>query len=173
MQSDIKYQIDAIQTVHEKLSQTEDPTYIELGDYIQAILVSLFLNYSSSHVEIVNKIEAEKLPTKKAAPLALITNEIATNAVKYGFVEGENAVFTVSFNKDISENQYVYVLSNTGNPFPEKVDFENPETLGMRLVKGLVAQLSGTIKLQKEPSPVFTIRFPCSPPAGLSPPCQA
>jgi len=158
--SDIKYQIDAIQTVHEKLSQTEDFTHIELGDYIQAILESLFTNYSFSKVEIDNNIEAKELSTKKATLLALITNEIATNAVKYGFVEGKNAIFTVSFYKDTSENNYLYVLSNTGNPFPEEVDFRNSKTLGMRLVNGLVTQLNGTIELRKKPNPVFTIRIP-------------
>jgi len=35
------------------------------------------------------------LPAKKSVPLGLITNEIATNAVKYGFTEEEHPVFTI------------------------------------------------------------------------------
>jgi two-component sensor histidine kinase len=57
-------------------------------------------------------------------------------------------------------DQYVLTVSNTGSPFPEHIDITAPSTLGLQLVATLVAQLRGSIELQRSPSPVFTIRFP-------------
>jgi len=62
--------------------------------------------------------------------------------------------------KDKKNNRYELTLSNTGNPFPESVIIESTDTLGLRLINALVAQIVGTIELQKKPIPVFTIRFP-------------
>jgi two-component sensor histidine kinase len=158
--SDIKHQVDAIQTVHDKLSNTEDFSSIELKDYIQDILKTIFSTYSTLKVKISNEIGEVEFPTKKAVSLGLITNEIATNAVKYGFIKRKKAEFTVRLCEDTENGQYVYTLSNSGIPFPEEIDFNNPTTLGLKLIRGLVSQLRGTIDLQKEPIPVFTIRFP-------------
>jgi len=90
----------------------------------------------------------------------LLVNEIATNAIKYGFTPDEEARFTVALTKDQKNRQYILTLSNSGNPFPEKVKLEHPSTLGLQLVSTLVQQIGGTIELQKQPHPVFTIRFP-------------
>jgi PAS domain S-box-containing protein len=158
--SDIKHQVDAIQTVHDKLSNTEDFSSIELKDYIQDILKTIFSTYSTLKVEISNEIGEVEFPTKKAVSLGLITNEIATNAVKYGFVKEKKAEFTVRLCEDTENGQYIYTLSNSGIPFPEEIDFDNPTTLGLKLIRGLVSQLRGSIDLQKKPIPVFTIRFP-------------
>ena len=93
-------------------------------------------------------------------PLGLIINEIATNAIKHGFNEKETAVFSIKMEKDKEKNQYELTLSNTGKPFPEEIDIENTDTLGLRLISALVAQIGGTIDLKRKPHPVFTIRFP-------------
>jgi two-component sensor histidine kinase len=43
---------------------------------------------------------------------------------------------------------------------PKHQSIENAETLGFQLISALAAQLDGTIDLQHEPSPVFTLRLP-------------
>ncbi|MFO7849469.1 MAG: histidine kinase, partial [Spirochaetia bacterium] len=62
--------------------------------------------------------------------------------------------------EDEEHCQYILKLSNTGNPFPEEIGPENPKKLGLQLVSTLVAQLNGTLELQKRPEPVFIIHFP-------------
>ena len=161
--SDLANQIDAIRIVHEKLFQKEDVTHINIKEYINDLLSSVF---SLSREQIKTEIDvADKMiHTRKAVPLGLIINEIATNAVKYGFGGREKARFTISLREEEAGNdspgQFVLTLSNTGNPFPEEIDFDNPETLGLRLISALAGQLDGRIELQREPNPMFTIRFP-------------
>jgi two-component sensor histidine kinase len=158
--SDLSNQIDAIRIVHEKLFQTEDVTRINVREYAEHLLETV-LSFSGTPVEIENKMDAVKIHTRKAVSLGLIINEIATNAVKYGFRDdGNTSRFTASMKKDEASGQFVLKLSNSGEPFPADIDIEQPETLGLQLITVLVDQLQGTLELQREPHPVFTIRFP-------------
>lgn len=158
--SDIQHQIKAISLVHEKLHQQNDVERIEVKQYFQELLESVFSFTANRKIHIVNNIENVSIPTKTAIPLGLVVNEIATNAIKYGYTADEEGSFTMEFKQDEEHHQYFLTLSNTGNPFPQEVDIDNTNTLGLKLINSLVEQLDGTIELQKEPNPVFTIRFP-------------
>ena len=157
--SDLAHQIDAIRIVHEKLYHSEDITHIEVHEYFSDILSAVF-SLSDKDVEIAANIEVAKLHARVAVPLGLIINEVATNAIKYGFMSKGKARFTIELREDGKQEQFVLTLSNTGNSFPADVDLGNPETLGLRLITALVGQLDGSIDLQRDPHPVFTIRFP-------------
>ena len=134
-------------------------TEIDCRDYIGDLLNSVFSSFSRLPVRIEANIDAVSIPTKTAMSLGLIVNEIATNAIKHGFNEKEAAVFSVNMKEDKENNRYELTLSNTGNPFPKDIDVENPQTLGLRLISALTAQLGGTVELRREPHPVFAIRF--------------
>jgi len=158
--SDLKSRIDVIKLVHEKLYQHNDIEHIEVKEYFQELLEAMFYSTSRWTVKIINNVEDISIPTKTAIPLGLVVNEIATNAVKYGFTDYKEARFSIDMRKDTGRKYYTLTLSNTGNPFPEEIGLENPETMGLQLISTLVAQLNGTVKLKKKPIPVFTIRFP-------------
>jgi len=158
--SDLKHRIDVIKLVHEKLHQQNDVEKIEVKEYFQELLVSIFSSIYEYEVDLVNNIQELSIPTKTAIPLGLIVNEISTNAIKYGFTSKKEARFTIEMKRDSHTNRYVLLLSNTGNPFPEEIGLERTETMGLQLVSTLVAQLDGTIELQKKPHTKFTIRFP-------------
>ncbi len=145
--------------MHEKLFNTEDFAKINIQDYIDDLLPTIF-SFSPVPVKIGSRTANVMLQTKTIVPLGLIVNEIATNAVKHGFSNSEEAVFTVDLQEGPENKSYVLTLSNNGPPFPNDIDFNTPKTLGLRLTTALVEQLDGTIELQREPHPVFTIRFP-------------
>ena len=157
---DIKNQIDAIRIIHEKLYQTGNIAEICCRDYFDDLLHSIFSSFSTRPVKIEADIDEIPIPTKSAMSLGLIVNEIATNAIKHGFNETEEAVFSVDMKEDRENDRYELTLSNTGNPFPEDIEVDNPQTLGLRLISVLTTQLDGTLELKREPYPVFTIRVP-------------
>jgi len=162
--SDIKHQIDAIALVHEKIHQSNDIERVKVHEYIQELLETVFSSFTSQQVNIVNNIDDISMPTRNAIILGLVINEIATNAIKYGFNYDSNRdkkeCFTVSLTEDKQNRQYTLTLSNTGPPFPEEISLKNPGTLGLQLICSLVDQLNGSIKLQRKPYPIFTIEFP-------------
>lgn len=92
--------------------------------------------------------------------LALISNEIATNAIKYGFLEdGENSFF-VAMKRDSATQNCIYTLANSGNPFPEDIEIGTTTSLGLQLIETLVEQLQGTIELIKKPYAEYRISIP-------------
>ena len=159
--SDLRRQIDAIRIVHERLYQTEDITEIDVREYIGELLSGIFSSFSTRPVTVENSMDAVILPTKTAIPLGLISNEIATNALKHGFpgIE-ETPVFRVRMKQNRQEGECVLVLNNNGAPIPESMNLQEPGTLGLRLVCTLVDQLQGGIDIKRAPHPEFTIRFP-------------
>jgi two-component sensor histidine kinase len=158
--SDIRHQVDAIEKIHASLQESDHITHIELGRYVEDILSKVFRSFAMQRVTLENRVPNIAVKTKAAVPIGLIINETATNAIKYGFTRDREARFTVALEESAAREEYVLTISNSGNPFPADVDLENPQTLGMQLITALVSQLQGTLELQREPTPVFTIRFP-------------
>ncbi len=155
--SDIAHQVDAIRIIHEKLNNGEQFDRINIRDYLQEILETVF--YFSAHpVCIKNNIDKIFLESKQAVSIGLIVNEIATNSVKHGFTTEQSAEFSADLHC-IKDGEYVLTLSDNGRMFPNDVDIENTPSLGLQLIKSLVQQLDGSIELKKQPHPVFTIRF--------------
>jgi two-component sensor histidine kinase len=113
---------------------------------------------NQNYVKIETNIEVESICTRKIVPIGLIINEIATNAIKHGFLENQEAILSINMYSETG--QHILKISNNGRPFSEDVELDNPDTLGLRLITALVMQLEGTIELEREPHPVFTIRFP-------------
>jgi two-component sensor histidine kinase len=158
--SDVTHQIDAIRLVHETLHRPNEIHSINLREYIQELLDTIFASFSYGEVTVRNSVEELSIHTKFAIPLGLIINEIATNAIKHGFDPEEEARFFVDMKKDEESRTYILRLSNNGLPFPEDIDPDSSESLGLQLINTLAQQLEGTVELEKKPNTTFTIRFP-------------
>lgn len=158
--SDLRNQVDTIKAVHEHLQHSDTVAHIDVSSYVETLLSSVFAQWSGQPVDIHYDIEARAVPTKAATTIGVIVNELATNAMKHGFTEETKPRFKVGFHTDTEAQEYVLTVSNTGNPFPQDIDIENPKTLGLELISASVKQRRGTIHLRRTPSPVFTIRIP-------------
>jgi len=158
--SDIKSQVDVISFIHDTLYQTKDATHIKFSRYLHDLLSNVFSLYPDSDVIIEEKIRNITLSSKTAVILGLILNELATNAIKHGFVPEEEPRFYVSLERSDSADEYILSVSNNGRPIPEEVSLENPATLGLQLITSMVQQLEGRIDLKRHPRTTFTIYIP-------------
>lgn len=158
--SDLLYQVDAIRAVHEKLYETDDVSHIEFRAYVDDILSTVFYSLASDHVTLENNVPTESISTRVVVSLGLIINEMAVNAVKYGFNDDEPPCFMVGLVTSEDGGTYTLTIENNGNRFPDSVGLSNPSTLGLRLISTLVEQINGEIELAREPDTRFTIRFP-------------
>ncbi len=120
-----------------------------------AVVVLSFKNRYETH-----RSEDLVIDSRRAVAIGLIVNELATNALKYGFGGEQAGEFSVDLRTDSSARRYVLTVSNSGAPFPEEVPVDNPDSLGLRLIAMLVEDLNGTLELARRPSPTFTIIFP-------------
>ena len=157
--SDLIHQIDTIRLVYEKLSYSGDTSRVNLKNYIQSILLTVF-GATGNRISIEIMIEDISLNIRTALPIGLIINEIATNTVKYGIIPQKVLTFNITLSKDLSSNQYLMSISNSGNPFPEYIDFDKTSTMGLRLMSSLAKQINGTIGLMRHPHPEYILKFP-------------
>jgi len=89
--------------------------------------------------------------------IGLILNELATNAIKHGFNNKEDARFCVSLIQQ--DDNGILAVSNTGNPIPEEIDFNDLKNLGLKIVNSLITQLKGKLEIDRS-NASFTITFP-------------
>ena len=90
---------------------------------------------------VVEAIELN-LPTTIGMPLSLIVNELVTNAIKHG-----RGHITVTLAP--SATGHALSVSNDGAGLPEGFDPTASKGLGMTLVSSLVAQICGTLKIDR------------------------
>lgn len=156
--SDIRNQINAVRIVHDRLQHHGgSASAISLGRYVDDLLDAVFELSARRPVTVANRIGELEVSTRRAVTLGLILSELATNAMKHGFREGEEARFEVEITDDGDSGQHVMTVSNSGRPFPEDVDIGAPGGTGLRLVSSLVSQLDGAIELTPAPSANFRI----------------
>ncbi|MDD3295417.1 MAG: ATP-binding protein, partial [Geobacteraceae bacterium] len=148
--------------VHEKLYQSENFAFVNLGDYIESLTQYLFSTFVKDMEAIGLTVEVEDvhLAIDEAIPCGLIVNELVSNALKHAFpkgVEGEIAVRCRS-GKD---GGVTVTVSDTGIGLPAGFDIENTESLGLQLVTMLVKQLRGAMRMVTEKGgTTVTISFP-------------
>ena len=104
---------------------------------------------------VVEGIEI-KLPAVTAIPLGFIANELITNAVKYG-----TGRITVSLEPN-PEKGYALSVSNDGPGLPDGFDPADRKGLGMRIIRSLVKQIGGELRIgrgERNQGTRFTVLF--------------
>lgn len=158
--SDLEHQIDTIRMVHESLQHSDKLSEVAIHSYVTRLLEGVFTPSKECPVEVRVSGKDVAVSTRQAVPIGLIVNELATNAQKHGFNGEATRSFSVEIAPEAENERLRVTVTNSGRPFPEEVDLDNPTSLGLRLVSALTAQLDGEISLRKHPHPVFSLEFP-------------
>ncbi len=168
--------------IHEELYRAGDTETLDFAAYLRKLTSDLLRSYMVRKGDVKLKLEVEEifLGMDTAIPLGIIVNELVSNALKHAFPAGRKGEIHVklfrkesSGNKSISNitnnidarstinknNQFTLIVSDNGLGFPENIDFTNTDSLGFQLVNTLVEQLEGTIKLERNGTTLFRIKF--------------
>ncbi len=140
---DTKTHLKSVSLMHEKIYQSENLVDIELKEYIDSIVESLFDIYSS-RIQYISKVEDIKLNAKQAKSLGLIINELINNTVKYAFPDGNPGKVEIRIGRLDKEIEVEYRDSGVG--IPDGVDFDNPTSLGLIVIQNLTKQIDGKIE---------------------------
>ncbi|AKB85025.1 histidine kinase dimerization/phosphoacceptor domain -containing protein [Methanococcoides methylutens] len=156
---DSENRVRSIALIHEKLYQSKDLVSLDFADYIKNLTDHLFHSYNveEENVKLVLNVEDVFLGMDSAVPLGIIINELTSNALQHAFGNNEKGEIRIDFHKE--NDVFELVISNTGEPFPEDIDFKNTESLGLQLVTNLTAQIDGEIELDKTNGTKFKLTF--------------
>lgn len=156
--------IRSMALIHEKLYQSGDLSRVDIAGYVQKLATHLVSVYSSEGAGIGLNVDIRDvyLDINRAIPVGLIVNELVTNALKHGFKKKKQGEVIVGMKeaKARKKSKFELVVGDTGEGTPEGFDFKQTESFGMQLVRDLVAQLEGSIELNRKPvGTEFVIKF--------------
>ncbi len=157
--SDIRSQVQAIGLVHEKLSYSDSQSRVNLREYLDDLVETVFSSFASRKVSIKSSVCDIPVSSKIALELGLIVNEIAMNSLKYAFAGKDDPEFFISLQL-WKNGGCLFTAGNNGQPFRDPQEVTGRKTLGLRLIDEMVKQMGGTCTLESSPSPLFRIILP-------------
>ncbi|UXX79540.1 tetratricopeptide repeat protein [Reichenbachiella carrageenanivorans] len=148
--------IKSMSLIHQKLYSEDNLSRINMKEYIEDLSSFLFKSYKPSK-SVSQLIEADEvmLDVDTAVPLGLIINELISNALKYAFEPEQKGEISIRLNHE--DNGYVLHIADTGKGLPQ--NFDQKQSMGMKLVTILVDQIDGLMKIDNSLGTFFTIKF--------------
>jgi PAS domain S-box-containing protein len=107
------------------------------------------------NVAIVGEAAAAEIANDTAVPLALILNELITNAAKHGIGAGEGGTIRVALAREA--DGFVLSVEDEGPGFD--LQAVRGRSSGLRLVEGLSRQIRGQFEVARTPVTRCTVRF--------------
>lgn len=150
--------IYSIAGVHELLYNTESFTEVTFDQYIFTLIERIKETYKSPEQEISIDYEFETKPIgiNQAIPLGLLLNELITNSFKHAFQERKKGRIGIKLHEE--EDRIIVVYSDNGKGMKDS-DFDSFQTLGVTLIKTLIAQLEAEYELDTANGFSFTFSF--------------
>ncbi len=149
--------VKSMALIHEHLYQSENLAEIDFSEYAR-ILVSGIMHMYPAGVRITTdvRIRDVRLDIDRAIPCGLIMNELVSNCVKHGFPDGREGRIEVAMN-GTDDGRYELIVADDGVGGVEETD--SGSSLGMMLVRSLVSQLKGHMRIESTAGTRITIVF--------------
>ncbi|MFS8056688.1 PAS domain S-box protein [Rhizobium sp. BR 317] len=146
--------ISAMAAAQRVLYDTIDATKFSLPQFLDAVCAAVEQTLPS-YAKITRKADAGELPNDAAMPLALIINELVTNAFKHGGT-GEDE-FNVRVSLLQEEGGDVLSVEDDGPGF--ELNSVRQRSSGLRLVEGLARQLGATFTVSSGSTTRCSVAF--------------
>ena len=139
--------IAAMAAAQQVLYGAADAARFNARQFLDAVCNTVRQTFTSD-VDIACEAVDAKLPNDAAMPLALILNELVTNAVKHGANGRGEAAVRVGLTR--RDGGFVLYVEDDGAGFdPEAV---RERSSGLQLVQGLARQLRGKFEVTRTPT---------------------
>jgi two-component sensor histidine kinase len=146
--------IAAMAAAQRVLYATTDAISFNAREFIDAVCQTAQQTFSQDLNILCDVVDSE-LPNDAAMPLALILNELLTNAIKHGLNGHGGDTLRVGLTKD--GNSFLLYVEDDGPGF-DLATVRNRSS-GLQLVQGLARQLRGHFEVTRTPSTRCVVRF--------------
>jgi len=162
--TDAETRVSTIAAVHDHLWRQPDLETVDLSDFLNGLCQRLAL--TSNQHKVAFQGAPHWIDADRAIQVALLVNELVTNAFKHAYPSGAGAV---NVDVETDEEAVTLTVSDRGVGLPKALDLTAgvPDSLGMRLVGGLVRQLNAGMEVKDaSPGATFVVRIPNTGPYG-------
>jgi len=156
--------VRAMAFAQEQLYRSPDLAEIDVAAYVEGIAGYLSGAFGNPAEAITVGIHTDGLflDLETAVSCGLIISELVSNALKHAFPSGwpaERPRIWVEL-RPIDGRRFVLVVGDNGVGLAAGADPQEPQTLGLRVVKMFTQQLGGRVEVGQESGTVFSIEFP-------------
>ncbi|MBY3447819.1 sensor histidine kinase [Rhizobium laguerreae] len=151
---DAAQRVGAMAAAQQVLYTEQDRTGVDAREFVTAVCGSARQGFSKD-VTLHIDVDARYLRNEVTMPLALVLNELLTNAAKHGCDDSGRCEIWISLIRRDSE--YVLTVRDRGSGFDLKDT--GRRSSGTGLISGLVRQLSGSFSVSPGPGALCTVRF--------------
>jgi PAS domain S-box-containing protein len=158
--TDVQSRIRSMSLIHELMYRTGNFAAINMKDYVENLVDSLYRTYVDDlgRIKINIDIDQIELAMDTMIPCGLIINELFSNALKYAFPHRSQGIISITLKA--AHNNFTLEISDDGVGLPVGIDVKNLKSLGLHLVEILVKQISGSLEIIKlERGTKFKINF--------------
>lgn len=150
--------IRSLALVHEKLYQTQSLSSLDFGGYVRDLVGQLVRSAELSGAKISTSFDIQSIffSVDNAITCGLIINELVANSLKHR--EGPELKMHVGLSR--SGATVTFVVRDDGRKVIDPQLFENPTTLGLKLVRSLTRQLGGQISINQDCGTEWRIELP-------------
>jgi PAS domain S-box-containing protein len=152
--ADASQRIAAMAAAQQVLYDADHPTNYDSKDFIAAVCSTARQSLGKT-IDIAWESCGAELPNDSAMPLALILNELLTNAAKHGTKGREGASIKVGLTRN--PDAFVLQVEDDGEGFD--LQEVRRRSSGLGLVTGLARQLGGTFSVERTPGARCVVRF--------------
>jgi PAS domain S-box-containing protein len=136
------------------LYTTHDATRFNARDFLNAVCETAKQTFAQElHIDCES--ESIQLPNDAATPLALIANELITNAVKYGLKRRAGGTIRVRLRRE--NDSFLFYVEDDGPGFD--LPSVQQRSSGLALVRGLARQLRAEFEVARTPATRCSLRF--------------
>ena len=111
-----------------------------------------------SNIQIRTEIDDIILGANILSPLGIIIYELITNTMKYAFADRNDGVINV--NTRLKDDHLFLVFEDNGCGISKDVNMDNSPGFGLQLVRMLIKQINGSLKIESVQGTKFTFKFP-------------
>jgi two-component sensor histidine kinase len=156
------HRVSAVAKAHERIHQGNGPDRLDLGVYVRDICQDLNDAAPLRHIEVAAE-PGIMVMTDRAIPIALMINELITNATKYAYRDDQIGNIWVRAARGADDTIELSVRDE-GRGLPTDFEFRSSPGLGMRILDALSRQLNATIEVRRlDPGTEFVVTAPRGP----------
>ncbi len=146
---EVELRIRSMALIHEHLYRSVNIDRIPLSNYIQSLVEIISGTFRNNKIRIEIQLDDILANIETALPIGLITNELLTNSYKYAFPEKQAGIITIKLEKYFATG-FQLTISDNGVGLSEGFDLRKQDSLGMFIIKLLVEQMDGRIRITSE-----------------------
>jgi two-component sensor histidine kinase len=151
--------VSAVAKVHEHIQQAVGPDRLDLGMYVTDICRDLNQAVPLYPIRVAAEPGID-IATDQAVPIAIMVNELVTNAAKYAYQGDQSGNIWVRVDRGANDTIELSVRDE-GRGLPANFDLLSTPGLGMRIIHAFAQQLRAAIEVRRlDPGTEFIVGIP-------------